>query len=376
MTKLSYPQFESIPVSTKTFIVMTNLRIDINKLFHFLPITTYVVVPKRRGRKKKIVTVDPNKDIPTGSIITVDLANAVRGVLLKKKKKKDGKQSDYFRNSITIIMIIEGKKINFKISQNGKFQMTGCKHDGQAEECVKNIWEYIRDAKHLYSIPEKQSFQAVFIPAMRNIDFSLGFILDREKLDEYFNTRTDYHSLLETSIGYTGVNIKIPVRKPITDLKIKKIRCRKGVWQRKCSIPYQAYLDTLKPKERQKKVEKERYNTFLVFHSGKVIMSSMCEEFAHDTYYEFLNIIRTNHRLFEEQLGRPLHNITTNTTTTLVKPKKTVSTKTKTTTKTKTKKSSISTPVSTPVSIYSLACPYPTPYITPPPPPRHRLTFC
>ena len=46
---------------------------------------------------------------------------------------------------------------------------------------------------------------------MRNIDFGLNFYVDREKLDEYFNTCTDYHSLLETSFGYTGVNIKIPI---------------------------------------------------------------------------------------------------------------------------------------------------------------------
>jgi hypothetical protein len=67
-------------------------------------------------------------------------------------------------------------------------------------------------------------------------------------------------------------------------------------------IPYQYYLDTLKSKDQQKKLDKSRYNTFLVFHSGKVIMSSMCEEFAHDTYYEFLEIIKENYKSFEEKL--------------------------------------------------------------------------
>ena len=85
---LVFPRFEDIPVSTKTFIVMTNLTLDIKKLYEFLPITEYIVVPKRRGRKKKTTAADPNKNIPDGSIITVDLANNVRGVCLKKKKKK------------------------------------------------------------------------------------------------------------------------------------------------------------------------------------------------------------------------------------------------------------------------------------------------
>ncbi len=144
--ELKFPNFDDIPVSTKTFIVMTNLTIDIKKLFEFLPITPYIVVPKRRGRKKKGATVDPNKGIADGSIITLDLANEIRGVCLKKKKKRDGKSGDYFRNSVTIVMIIDDKIINFKISRNGKFQMTGCKYDEHAEKCVKYIWEYIKNS--------------------------------------------------------------------------------------------------------------------------------------------------------------------------------------------------------------------------------------
>jgi TATA-box binding protein (TBP) (component of TFIID and TFIIIB) len=303
--EFEFKKFEDIPVSTKTFIVMTNLQIDIQKLFDFLPITDYIVVPKRRGRKKKNTITDPNKNILDGSIITLDLANNIRGVVLKKKKKKDGKVNDYFRNSVTVVMIIDGKKINFKISRNGKFQMTGCKQDNQAEGCVKFIWEYIRCNKDIYTIPEKKSFKALFIPAMRNIDFSLGFILDREKLDEYFNTQTKYYSLLETSIGYTGVNIKIPVTKPITDLLIKELTYKGDRWLTPKFIPYQKYLDTLKPKEQQKKLDKERFNTFLVFHSGKCICSSMCEDFARETYYEFIDIIRKNYKEFEEKLEPP-----------------------------------------------------------------------
>lgn len=309
---LTYPKFEDIPVSTKTFIVRTNITVDIKNLFEFLPITEYVLVPKRRGRKKKLPASDPNKNIPDGSIITLDLANVIRGVVLKKKKKKDNKTSGYFRNSITVVMVIEGKKINFKISRNGKFQMTGCKQDKHAELCVKYIWEYIKDRPNLYVMTEPQ-LKAMFIPAMRNIDFTLGFVLDREKLGKYFDSHTDYCSLLETSIGYTGVNIKVPVRKSIESLKLKELTYRNGTWQEPAFIPYQEYLNTLKPKEQQKKLDKERFNTFLVFHSGKTIMSSMCEEFAKDTYYEFLNIIKNNYNQFEEKLkSESTDNLTTN----------------------------------------------------------------
>ena len=302
-TPFIIPKFEDIPVSTRTSIVMTNLTLDIRKLHQHLPITEYIVVPKKRGRKKKNVAVDPNKDIPDGSIITVDFENTVRGVRLKKKKKSTAKKGeDYFRNSVTVVMAMGKKLINFKISRNGKFQMTGCKYDEHAENCIKYIWLYIKDSKDIYEMHTGKKFTTLFIPAMRNIDFGLGFFIDREKLDHYFNTETEYCSLLETSIGYTGVNIKIPFKKSITELNLKQLTWKGSDWGKPEEITFSDYLERLKPKEREKKLKKDRYHTFLVFHSGKIILSSLCEEFARDTYYEFMNIIKDNKDFFEEKL--------------------------------------------------------------------------
>jgi TATA-box binding protein (TBP) (component of TFIID and TFIIIB) len=297
-------EFENIKVSTNTFIIKTNINVNIKKLFETLPITEYIVVPKKRGRKPDgEMKTDPNKDITDGSIITLELCNDIRGVQLKKRKRREGSATDYFRNSITIIMVIDKKLINFKISRNGKFQMTGCKHEKHAEESVKYVWNYIRNNQDLYNFTNGDTiFRAIFVPAMRNIDFNLGFYIDREKLDDYFNSSTEYHSLLETSIGYTGVNIKIPVKKPISELKIKQLTNKKDTWLKPKFVPYQEYLDTLKPKDQQKKLTKDRFNTFLVFHSGKVIMSSMCEDFAREPYYDFLSIIGKNYEKFEEKL--------------------------------------------------------------------------
>lgn len=301
------PEFEKIPVSTKTVIVMTNLTLDIRKLHQHLPYVEYVVVPKKRGRKKKNTVADPNKHLVDGDIITVDFENNVRGVRLKKKKKSSAKKGeDYFRNSVTVVMVMGGKMINFKISRNGKFQATGCKVDEHAENCIKHIWRYIKDSTGVYEM-KGNIFKALFIPAMRNIDFALGFHIDREKLDQYFNTQTNYCSLLETSIGYTGVNIKIPFKKSITNLCLKRLVWDKDPttndWSEDTEyVGFDKYLAFLKPKEREKKLRKDRYHTFLVFHSGKIIMSSLCKEFARDTYYEFMDIIRENYGLFQEKL--------------------------------------------------------------------------
>ena len=304
--KLLFPDFDTIKVSTKTFIVRTNVTFDIGKLFDFLPTTNYIVIPKKRGRKKKSEKVDPNKGIPTGSIITLEYVDKLRGVDLKKKNKKSTekkKRGNYFRNSVTVVMIIDDKKINFKVSRNGKFQMTGCKFDEHAEKCVGFIWKYVKDTEGIYEFEKEETkLKAIFVPAMRNIDFALNFKVDREKLDTYFNNETEHYSLLETSFGYTGVNIKFPLTKPITELDLKQLRWSKKGWKQIEDVNYKDYLLLLPEKERDKKLKKKRFNTFLVFHSGKVILSSLEASYSRDAYYEFLDIIRDCYDIIKEKL--------------------------------------------------------------------------
>jgi TATA-box binding protein (TBP) (component of TFIID and TFIIIB) len=295
---LIFPEFDDIKVSTRTFISITNLTLDLKKLFYFLPVTFYQVVPKRRGRKKKIEIIDPNIDTEVGSIITLKFEDKLRGVDLKKKKKDKGK---WFRNSFTVVIVLNDKNINFKICKNGIFQITGCKTHLHAIDCVKYIWSYIKDEHDLYSFSRGENIESLFVPAMRNIDFSLGFKVDREKLSKYMSTQTEFHSLLETSFGYTGVNIKIPIIKDIVTMDVKKIKLEGNEWKEE-TVSYNEYLDLLPPKEQEKKINKQRWNTFLVFHSGKIIMSSVNRNFARPTYYYFLSIIRTCYDQIEERL--------------------------------------------------------------------------
>jgi len=293
---LTFPKFDDIKVSTRTFTAITNLVIDLDELFQILPITEYIEVPKRRGRKKKGIVDDPNQHILPGSIITLKYKDLVRGVSLKKKKASVKK---WFRNSFTVVIVLD-KHINFKVCRNGTFQMTGCKTIDHAIQCVQYIWEYIKDQKHIYSFSRTDHLEVLFAPAMRNIDFSMGFKVDREKLAQYMAT-TDFPCLLEISFGYTGVNIKIPLERKITELEVTKMTEDKGGYNTEI-VGYQNYLDLLSDKDRRNKLTKNRYNTFLVFHSGKVIMSGINEKFMRDVYYNFLAIIRKSFNQIEERL--------------------------------------------------------------------------
>ena len=77
---------------------------------------------------------------------------------------------------------------------------------------------------------------------MSNINFSLGFCINKENLDEYINKNTNYYSLLETTFGYTGVNIKIPLPS-LKDIPITKIVLDRNTndWTQ-TTITYENYI--------------------------------------------------------------------------------------------------------------------------------------
>ena len=285
--------FSDLKVSTKTVIAMTNLQIDISQFFPYITICKYIVMKKKRGRKKKNKVIDMNKDIAEGSIIYAQHKDEIKGVSLKKKKKKKKK---FFRNALTIIMVLKSgekkinKLINFKISKNGKFQITGCKNLQDAKKVISYIWKLMNKIPNSYVLSEPY-LKVIYHTVMTNVDFNLGFIVNREALDRYINANTEYNSLLETSFGYTGINIKFAITKSLDNLKIPTFTLVKDDWIESCTL----YKDI--PSKKKKK-----YNTFLVFHSGNIIMSGMIEELMEPAFDIFQDIVKNSKNLIEEKL--------------------------------------------------------------------------
>jgi len=287
--------FNNIVISTETIIAKTNWKVDIVELFNHLSVTEFTVVPKKRGRKSKEEKKEEKKiELLDGQIVTLKLGNKLKGVNLREKKNA----KRFFRNSLTIVMYLDNKFINFKVSKNGKFQFTGCKNELHSQQCMKFIYEYTKGTSKIIQVCGQFS-EIVFITVMTNINFNLGFCINRENLDEYINTKTRYYSLLETSFGYTGVNIKIPLEN-IDNIPITKISYRDDEWHND-NFTYADYIESLDEKDKRKEREKVRYNTFLVFQSGNVILSSPHKECMRKTYHEFLDIIKQCKPLIEEK---------------------------------------------------------------------------
>ena len=85
-----------------------------------------------------------------------------------------------------------------------------------------------------------------------------------------------------------------------TELQIKKLVYKDDQWVQTYSV-YNEFLETLAEKEKKKK-DYNRYNTFLVFQSGKVIHSGISAEYMRKSYYNFLRIIESCYSQIEEKL--------------------------------------------------------------------------
>lgn len=303
---MDVPHFDTIKISTQTIIGISNLNVNTEKLFHKFTICPYKVIEKRRGRKKKTDIEEEPVILQDGSIITVKFGDLIRGVDIHQKKK----QGKYFRNALTIVMFVDNKLVNFKITKNGRFQFTGCKSIIHAQKCIQHMWEQINSDNYhvkvkldetnlLYTfIDESESLKIQFLTVMTNIDYNIGFSINREKLDVFINSQTHYNSLLETSFGYTGVNIKMKVEDEFDfDLPCLSYDKLSDTWNN-YTIPYSEFLKLNSDNKKYK--SKNRYNTFLVFHSGNIIMSGFNPLYMKDCYTMFRTMLLQNRHLIEE----------------------------------------------------------------------------
>ena len=207
--KKKYIPFKDLNVYTRTIIVSTNLHIHIKNFFDKLKVTPCKIIEKKKGRKPKSYKKEEPEKIEDNSIIFMKNEMNIRGV---NPKDPSNKKQGYFRNSVGMIICIKDKLINVKVSQTGKFHMTGCTSKDYALFTIISLWNHMLLHDNTFSFKNKNDkcLHVTLKPIMCNINFGLNIKIDREELDKYFNLRTSFVSTLESD-GHTGVNIKIPV---------------------------------------------------------------------------------------------------------------------------------------------------------------------
>lgn len=245
--------FSTIKVSTQTFIVRSNiLNVNLVQLFNLTNFDKVIIGVKYKNEEKG-------------------------GIKTESKKNKN------FLNCVTLSIMCD-KKINVKIFNNGVFQLTGCKEIKHVKTSLEIIYKLFQMHQCFTFQSDDKDLKIYIISAMRNVDFDLGFKVDRKLLGIYIDENTEYN-VPPLTTGYMGVKIKIPL-KNIHDLEILKISYPE---KEETSITYKHYFENIEPS--LKKLYKKSFISISVFQNGKVLMSGIDFQYQIPIYHWFIDLI-------------------------------------------------------------------------------------
>lgn len=334
-----------------TVMIYTNLIFDMPAIFSQINITE-VEVPftkKQKNVDKKKITA------PYGSVISVQSKTKIRGVDLRKKKKhwctvcqpyrvvddkevklitvteqlvqedsdtyaimyhcsrcqksyrpEEMKKINHFLNQLTAVLSIGKQPLLNIMMFKDNLKIAGCKNIDDAVEAVMVLWQdYIvgmSDAWRLKKGAKDPRF--VFEVVMRNVDFKLGFPIERPALNYLMNGETFRDKIFMSqyeSTGHTNVNIKMFSRKPkdfrYDCLVIPLDKARKPHFIKLTDIPYKS------AKKKEKETTVEKYITFIVFSSSEIILSGRYDRNMKEMYEFFVQTVFKNRTSIEEKLS-------------------------------------------------------------------------
>jgi hypothetical protein len=285
--------FLKCSVSTQTFTVKTNIQnIDLNKFYQ-------LIFPEEKDinfeEKKKIK--DENEWLKMeGIIVHVKYQQMKKGNWFekikdeKKKKKKNNEipSKKNFLNCITMIICCN-KFINIKFFKNGVLQLTGCKHINHVFICLTTIYKELIKSKDCF-IFEKEATDIIFLikSVMRNIDFDLGYKINRVAFSQKF---VQICEKLENVIVPDNPGNKMDVRIKIrmTPEEIEKLPIIKFIFPSKKieKLEYKDCIDIIEhdKKKLQSKI-KDKFISIFVFQNGKVLLSAS-DEIIQKKYFEW-----------------------------------------------------------------------------------------
>lgn len=275
--------FEKLRTSTQTFTVKSNiLLMDLQLFFEKIDLSknddVEITNMKYKTQKKGVFEEQVKKRIS------------------KKKAAENGKLKRNFLNCVSIVALTD-KKINIKVFKNGVFQITGCRKECDVTKCIDLIFAQLGQHLDIYELREGETFFVILIKsAMRNIDFSVNYKINREILSEHLR-RCSKYNIPPLSSKNMGVKMKTPFN--IKNLPITKIEYRPThrvthkLFLRDC-------IDEIEPdKTRQKAKFENKFNNATIFQNGKVLMSCVDETFQEHFYYWIADLLIKNKNILE-----------------------------------------------------------------------------
>lgn len=344
------PSFKDLNTSTRTVMAYSNLEMDLKKIFFGVNITD-ITIPLTKKKKN----VDKKKlKAEKGTIISAQHTNRHRGINTKKTRKhwcsvncrmtkidpedeteikiltitekyvlvegdvyetyyfcsncqktfrlRELKKIVNFLNQVTIVMSMGDLILNIMIFKDN-FKIAGCKTDEDAIEAMRVLWDMnIKHIQNGYTIHKNHLGNPdptfLFRLVMNNVDFKLGFYIDRQELNKLMNEKRFNHivfmSQCETT-GHTNVNIKLYCNRP-DDYMYTCMILPSGQAPIMTAIPTNPY-----------KVEKKKKDkiTFIVFSSSEIILSGRYYSEMEKAYDFFIKTVFENKEKVEEKIKKP-----------------------------------------------------------------------
>ena len=153
---------------------------------------------------------------------------------------------------------VDGKLLSVKLFRNGSTQVTGCKTIEHVKFSMNTIYT-------LLALEHVQELNVVSI--MNNINFSIGFKIDREKLGNYLAEQGVNVPPITT--GYMGIKIRLDSLVEKQNLMIPRF-----VWEKATGFTNLnpiSYLDFFAHDE--KKIGKKLTVCVGIFQNGKILMT-------------------------------------------------------------------------------------------------------
>lgn len=340
-----YPEFDDLQVSTKTVTIYTNMTFDLKALYECLPYVEVDNVPLSKKKKRpEIGKVYADQ----GSIISIRLLQngecLYKGIVTRpekleisqlRKKRRDGtilpldqqrleelEKSNAanvldFQNQVCIILSIgtreikrDGEKIERKpaniniMTFHDNFKIVGLRNEKEAYLIVRILWNYIKNT-NCYKMKDKKLPRFVVDWVMTNLDFQLGFTIDRKSLNRVMND-SQYSKMICSSTFEPTSHTNVKIRMYKTPPEGWKYTCL--VFSDKNGIAKDGYpkykattikTNTYQPIKNLSKCSK--FHTLLVPRSSKVIMSGKYIDLLKEQYGYFIKIIEERRNEIEEK---------------------------------------------------------------------------
>ena len=123
---------------------------------------------------------------------------------------------------------------------------------------------------------------------MRNINFNLGFSIDREKLGNYVVNSSNSYGISQVVGGFIDTRFVIPVES-IKDMPVYRIKIENEEDIEGETVKYEEFLDTMhfvNPNSGAKK-----YITVTIFQTGRVLFSGPHEKYQDPVIDWFFSLV-------------------------------------------------------------------------------------